>query len=464
MTELQRTIEERVRQIQSDVSVNGRDELTLLLDNIKRYLLEIWENDIEFVEKGPTGHPRFDYRNIIHSRAMAYELDRRIQLISEYQLTSATRIVDLLLAGINPPTPLLLTQRQVTLLNVLGRNPEISVSALTREISSTHRTIKQEKERLFELYGVHIASILDPHCFRLAHYSVHFHTKSSEAAQKFDKWLRFNCLDSFPFLLGFAFNVDHQQGYFTLYIPDQHSHLTAFQREILKLEKQFLEDVQVHRILGCYTNTSFDWYDYSAQEWELKADLHTVGTLHFIKEHGDQFPQPRGFLYTNQPIRFDQIDWIIATTYTGFPLEKSERYNILAGHGFTLSEKNKWNLEQKLKKTGTLFPYLTFSTLAFNDFLCYFIICSQQTITTLLQISQQLPFSRLHPTEKGAILILGLPREGPSFVKHMTRTLVQLPGVKDFTVNRCEHDIHLTPYPSTGHLWNSSSQLWMKNE
>lgn len=463
MTELQRIFEKRIKLIQSAVlAETGREKLALLLANIKRYILEVWEAEHQFAEDEPLNHPRFNFRNIAHSRAIANELDRRIQLMGEYQLTSATRVGDLLLAGINPLTPLLLTRRQVALLNALKRNPEIRVAALAREIGSTHRTIKQEKETLFEQYGVQIAAIPDPHCFRLAHYSVHFQTKSSGEAQKFEKWLRFTSRDQdgFPFLLGFVFDVDHRHGYFTLYIPDQYNHQKTFQRKIAQLKDQFLEDIQVHRVRGCYVNTSFAWYDYGSRQWTLKADLHTVGTLHFIKEYGDQFPPLRGFLYTNQPIRFSQPDWIIAASHTGFPLDNSERCNILARLGHPYAEKNKWSHEQMLKKSGALFPHLAFSALVFNDFLCYFIICSEETITVLLQLVEQLPFSRLHPTDEGVILILGIPLEGPSFVKHMTRTLLQLPGIKDFTVLRCERDIPLVPHPSTGHLWNDSTQLW----
>ncbi|MFX1561900.1 MAG: hypothetical protein ACFFDP_01145 [Promethearchaeota archaeon] len=456
-------LENRIRKIQAAISYDADgNEVARLLDTIKRYLLGVWELESDFTEYLWLKNSRINFENIVHSPTIANELYRRIQLLTGYQFASAKRVMDFLLAGIRSQEPLLPTRRQVALLHILNENPEISIGVLAREIGSTPRTVKQEKNVLFERHGVHIAAAIDPHFFQLAHYYAHFQAKSSSALRNFEKWLLFNdqAQEKFPFLLGFALEVDQQHGFFTLYVPNQQNHLLAFEKTIAQLEDQFLDYIKVHRALGYYVNTSFAWYDYGSRQWTLKADLHTVGTLQFIIEHGNQFPQPRGFIYGNKPIKFDSIDWIIAACNTGFPLTNEELCNILAKQGYPITEKSKCAREKVLKKIGAFFPYLGFSALAFHNFLYCFIICSQQSITILLQIVEQLPLSRLHPTENGAILVLGIPQEGPSFVKHLTQTLLHLPGIKDFIILRCEQDIPLVPNPSTTHLWNAKTQFW----
>jgi len=456
-------LENQIRKILAAIqSDNDRDEVAHLLDTIKRYLLEVWEIECDSIEYLQPNHLRFNLQKIPLSPSIANELYRRIQLLSEYQFASANRVSDLLLAGINSQKQLLLTQRQVAFLNILNESPEINLGVLAREIGSTQRTLKREKNVLFDEHGVHIASAINPHCFRLIHYYADFQAASSSALHNFENWLRFNnqSRDKFPFLLGFVFEVDQQRGFFTLYVPNQQNHLLAFQKSITQLKDQFLEYVNVHRVLGYYVNTSFVWYDWGSRQWTLKADLHTVGTLQFIIEHGDQFPQPRGFLYGSKPIKFDSTDWIIAASNTGFPLANAELCNFLARHGYHITKKSIFAQELMLKKTGALFPHLAFSALAFNDFLYCFIICSQQSYKILLQIIEQFPFSRFHPTENGAILVFGIPQEGPSFVKHLTQTFLHLPGIKDFTILRCEQDIPLVPNPSTVYLWNAETQLW----
>ena len=98
--------------------------------------------------------------------------------------------------------------------------------------------------------------------------------------------------------------------------------------------------------------------------------------------------------------------------------------------------------------------------LVFDGWLCCFISCPRKTKLTLKQVATQLPYSRLHPTDQGAILILGIPQGTPSFVKHLTRTLIQHPNVSSFTLFRFQNDIQLPPRLSTNQWWNSTTQLW----
>lgn len=265
---------------------------------------------------------------------------------------------------------------------------------------------------------------------------------------------------NFPFLLGYGFDANQLDGYLSVFIPNQRSFLARFEKTLNNLQGQFFEFYEMHRILGFYSNVSFDCYDHISRQWRITSDLRTEGTFRFIEEHGPQFISLSGFKYHQQDISYNQLDWLLALSICEGWLSKLERNKLLASHGFQLSNKTIWAHEQRLVKDKALFPYLAFSRLAFDDIICIISDCEEHAIETLHQLLAQYPWSRFTPTNHGAIMFIGMPISGSSLIKQLTRTLLIIPGLTHVSILRFKRDLPQIPLIQTFKLRNSNTNQW----
>lgn len=437
-------------------------QLELLLDHIILYLKRVFLGTPEESKLEVPDHPLFSIRTQPLSYERGTELEYRLQLIASYRLADGNRISELLIAGLLPPTPLILSQRQTEYLTAQHENPRIGTVTLANTLGISPRTVKREKQQLFSQYGIRIASMLDPHRFGLTQLGVQFRAKTLETAQAFDTWIRTEALREkpLPFLLGCGWDVNQQEGFLSLYAPNQNLWMQKIHRLLDRLQEHFFATASIHQIQGCYSNISFDYYDYVSQHWRILSDVQTEGLARFIEKHGEQFAPLRGFDYSQETISFNQVDWLLALTLSQGLLTKKERTQLLSQYGFPLAEKTLWTHERRLRKGKTLFPSLAFSHLTFNDIICVTAQCDKTSVPIFHQLFSQLASSRLYPTDKGVVAFIGVPVGGASLMKQLTLTLLNISGLSDVSVLRFNRDIPQVPPLSTFTLWNATTKLW----
>jgi len=201
-------------------------------------------------------------------------------------------------------------------------------------------------------------------------------------------------------------------------------------------------------------------YDYVSKRWRIDADLMTEGALQLIRRRVPVFSDLPGLSYNPDPIRFDRADWIIALTHCGPQLTKSEQRTLLAYRGTPLSNKSIWAREARLERAQAIVPLLAFSSVIFDSYVLCAIVCSAGATTTLCQIVSQLPFSRIHPTDKGAIVIIGTPEGGPGLAKHWTKTLLGVQGIENLAVLRIGQYAPASLPMNWVTYWNQKRQQW----
>ena len=459
----------------------GDRNLELLLQNIQFYLERAGGRGR--MERAPRPHPKFNGSKDPLHPSLASELKRRLVAVMEHRLTSPQRVEEALLAGLHPPSQLLLSRRQVSLIRELNSDPTLGLVKLARNVKASPRTTKRELHLLREHYGFHVTHTIDPHQFKLAHYGVLFRTKSLTDSREFEEWLIY--LQSHPFssprpsaihpssppglqwvhplMLDYAFDVGYREGYLACYIPAREDIRRAFTQLLNQIEKRFLDLMEVHRVRGFYSNVSFECYNFVEHSWVVEADLRTEAVLQFILQHGEPFQPPRGFVYASKPASFDRIDWILAAALSSGVVSSTleERRDMLKAYGFSLSSKTVWARERRLKERKAVFPYLAFTPSIFQERLCLAAHCPQETNRILEQISVQYPFTILHPTDLGALLLLGSPVPASSLAIHLHRTISNIPKVDDTSI------LTLTRLPqpqitaSLNANWNPAKQSWL---
>ena len=448
--------------IVENVQDKNKAQLELMLAHTILYLQRVFLRASEKANSGVSDHLLFDARHQPLSYELGTELEFRLQRVANFGLADGNRAIELLTAGLLPPTPLKLNRRQAELLTTQQLNPEIGSVALADILGISPRIVKREKQQLFSQYGIRNASMLDPQRFGLILYCIQFRTKSIEASQAFNTLIRTEASreNRLPFLLGCGWDVNNQDGCLLLYSPNQTSWIKAVHGLLANIREQFFVTTDIHQINGCYSHISFDYYDHVSQQWRILSDVQTEGRAQIIEQHGEQFAPLRGFDYSQDPISFNQADWLLALTLSDALLTKKERTHLLSIYGFPLSEKTVWTHEKRLKRTNALFPSLAFSHLTFEDILCIIMQSDEAILPTFHQLISQYAMSRLYPTDKGAIIFIGIPSGGASLMKQLTLTLLNISEIQTVSVLRFKRDIPQRPAISTVSLWNASTQQW----
>ena len=456
-------LERRVRRILERAEGNqGKVDLRLLLENIRAYLLRGDETQSTKTVRNLKPYPAFHGSGDPYSSARAREVETRLRLVDERQLTSAERITQVLLSGLRTPVRWEPSERQVSILRQLDSDPSIGLVALAKSVSSTPRTVKGELERLRWDFGFQVEAVINPWRFRLRHYGVWFRVESRAAYDEFSQWLlgEADSIWGGLHLVADVFDVNREEGYMTLVVPAE-GRLGSNPRALFRrLEGEFLQAVEVHEVQGLLQRVSLTSYDYVSNRWKIDADLMTEGALQLVRRRGPVLSNSPGFQYNSEPIRFDRADWIIAVTHCGPQLTKSEQRLLLEHYGKPLGSKSIWAREARLRHAQAVFPVLAFSNVLFDSYLLCTIICSAEATATLVQIASQLPFSRIYPTDKGAIVIIGTPEGGPGLAKQWTRTLLRVQGIEKLAVLRTSHYAPASLPISWACHWNETSQQW----
>lgn len=440
----------------------NKAQLELLLTHIILYLKRVFLGITEDMITKVPDHPFFNIRHQPLSYELGTELDYRLNLIASYKIVDGNRISQLLTAGLLPPSPLIFNQRQKEYLFAQHMNLEIGTVALANKLGISPRTVKHEQQQLFLRYGIRTASIIDPQRFGLTQIGIQFRAKTIEMAEAFDTWIRTKALreNQLPFLLGCGWDVNHQDGFLSLYMPNQNPWKQKFNRLLQRLEEHFFETVTKHQIQGCNSNINLDYYDPVSQHWRILSDVQTEGLARFIEIHGEQFAPLPGFDYNYETISFNQVDWLLALALGEGLLTKKERTHLLSSYGFRLAEKTVWTHERQLRKLNALFPSLAFSYLTFGDIIFVSARCEESSLSTLHQLISQYARSRLYTTDIGVVAFIGVPVGGASLMKQLTLTLVNISTLKEVSVLRFKRDIPQVPPLSTFTLWNATTKRW----
>jgi hypothetical protein len=440
----------------------NKTQLDFLLNHIISYLKRVFLGiAMEYAIKVPE-HPILKIRNQPLSYELGRELDYRLHLIASYKIVDGNRISQLLTAGLLPPSTLILSHRQTEYLSAQHMNLEIGKVALANKLGISPRTMKREQQQLFSQYGIRTASTIDPQRFGLTHLGIQFRAKTIEMAEAFDTWIRTKALreNQLPFLLGCEWDVNHQDGFLSFYLPNQNPWKQQYHSLFERLEEHFFEIVTKHQIQGCFSNLNFDYYDHVSRQWRILSDVQTEGLARFIEIHGEQFAPRPGFDYSSETISFNHVDWLLALTLSDGLLIKKERTQLLSSYGFPLAEKTLWTHERQLRKTNALFSSLAFSHLTFEDIIFITAQCEESSIPTMHQLISQYAMSRLYPTDKGVMAFIGVPVGGASLMKQLTLTLLNISALEEVSVLRFKRDIPQVPSISTFTFWNATTKRW----
>ncbi|MFX0168176.1 MAG: MarR family transcriptional regulator [Candidatus Hodarchaeota archaeon] len=439
-----------------------KDDLARFLTNVFLFIKRVEGFELSVNEKQVPAHSQFAHYTLTKGPDTAAGLKHRLKIIDRYRITEVQRIINIIAStAVSVPTAQL-TPRQIRIILELHENPLVTQNQLAQKLSTTSQTIKRELDILQRSFSLAVIYHSDFHKFKLALIETDFRTKSLDASERLEQFFR----RTPPlFMRRIGFDHDFRSGYVTYMIPDQPRGFKLFEQRLRWLNDEFLEDYFSYRVTAFYSTISFDGYDPITGKWVLGSDTIVNAMLQHVSRYSQEFT-PSRTLILSEPIRFDQIDYIIAQTPYSFGQSKrlEIREKVLEKHGFKLAKKSIRNRERRLEEAGIFYPTLWFDIPDFEESVQLTIECTPEATKRLKAIPAILPQANVGETSSG----LNFTFQRPSYCSSITGFLVRMIGLekgvsKVFTLR---HEPTFSPQMLTETVirWDESRQRWTPQE
>jgi DNA-binding Lrp family transcriptional regulator len=429
--------------------------LELLLSNVLFYLKLVEEGKLPIDLATFPSPVSFNFRSITPSKWLANRLSERLRIIRDYDIHSISRIEEILLYGLTRTLQKGFSQRQIALLELLCKNPEQNPSQLAKHLRISRPTVVKELNQLKEDFGFRHVYLPNGGCLKLTTFHLIFRTKSYEASEKLEQWIR---TTNQPFFKSIVFDVNIRNGQLSYAIPAQQRALRLFEQKTEWIRETFMDQLHCHKDTTLFSNIQFDDYHPEKNEWIIPSDLHQYSKINWLKQKPNATFQIKTDLQT--PIHFDRIDYILALSNQRGANTIKEKQKLLAAFGYEYSRNPVWQRFRQLKKQGVIFPSIYFSGGGFVEFICLSFLCDSTTQQLLIKLAGRLPFTFTYLTNQGIIIFLKRPSGWGDIISMLIRDLSNLPQIQDLLVVYQERNVGSGYNIDLVHRWNEKRQYW----
>ncbi|MFX1403701.1 MAG: hypothetical protein ACFE9D_04425 [Promethearchaeota archaeon] len=439
--------------------VEDQEDLRSFLTNVCLFLKRVDGVDLTEEEKMYPSHSQFSHLTFRKDRSTAEGLKYRLQIIDRYQITNAQQIINIIASTAVSTPEGRLTPRQTHLIKELHKSPELTQYELAERLSTTPQVIRTELTQLRQSFSLAVVYNLDFGKFRLALYEIDFQTRSLDASEEMERNFRRN-----PpvFLRRINFDHNYRDGFLHFSIPDQPSGREMLTQRINWLNSNFLEKSTYFRMQSFRIDISFENYDIATGNWMLNSDSFSVGMLRFISNTDHEHLPPRKHVYS-EPIRFDRIDYILASTPYVFGEKQHTEIcqKVLERHGYSISKKTIWNRQKKLMQAGAYYPSVWYDTPELEELVKFSIECSSKALEPIYRLISILPYTFSVETDTGLTFSFHRPSRCSSITGLLAQAFEQIDGVSDVSIFRYEPTFSPQLFTQTADRWDESRQRWL---
>ncbi len=439
--------------------VEDQENLRCFLTNVLLFLKRVDGIDLTEEEKLYPSHSQFSHLTFRKGRSTADGLKYRLNIIDRYQITNTQRIINIIASTAVSTPKGQLTPRQIHLIEELHKNPELTQYELAQRLSTTSRIVRNELTQLRQAFSFAVIYNLDFGKFRLALFEIDFRTRSLDASEEMERHFRRT-----PPLFLRRINFDHnyRDGFFHFSVPDQPSGLQMLEQRMKWLKSNFLEKSTYFRMRSFRIDISFENYNVLTGNWILNDDTYSIDLLRFISNHDREHLPPRKQFFS-EPIHFDRIDYILASTpYVFGEKQHTEiRQKVLEQHGYSISRKTIWNRQKKLIEAGVFYPSVWYDTPELEELVKFCIECSPKALEPIYRLISILPYTYSVETDVGVTFSFHRPSRCSSITGLLVQTFEQIDGVSNVTIFRYEPSFSPQLFTQTADRWDESRQRWL---
>lgn len=429
--------------------------LELLLSNVLFYLKRVEEGELQLDLVRFPSPVSFNFRSITPSKWLANRLSERLRIIRDYDIHSVSRIEEILLYGLTRSLQKGFSSRQIALLELLNNNPEQNPSQLAKQLEISRPTVVKELNRLREDFGFRQVYLPNGGCLKLTTYHLIFRTKSFEASEKLEQWIR---TTTQPFFKSIAFDVNIRNGQLSYAIPTQQRALRLFEQKTEWIRETFMDQLHCHRDTTLLSNIRFNYYQPEKRDWKVPTELQQFTKIDWLKQKPTATFQIEVNLET--PIKFDRMDFLLALSNQRGANTIIEKQKLLAAYGYEYSRNPVWQRFRRLREQGVIFPSIYFSGGGFVEFICLSILCDSSTQHLLTKLAGRLPFTFTYLTEQGIIIFLKRPSGWGDIINILIQDLSDLQQIQELLVVYQERNVGSGYNIELVHRWNEKRQYW----
>lgn len=439
------------------VPLEQKADLQQLLGNILLYLKRVQVGELDDDERWYPQHRSLLFQALALSKPLAESLAERLRIVDEYQIESVERIEEMLLYGLVRRTTPALTAEHLRLLREVFAKPLGKTAQLSRHLRISRPRVVKLLHQLQDQFGLRRGLLVNPSKFKLATCTMVFRTKSYDASERLENWVR----SSNPaFLKALVFDVDYRMGYLSFGVPAQQRALDCFERRAEWLRQHFMDRAHVHHATRLVCHVRFDMYEEKSGQWRIPTNLAEINTLKVTSDERPDGDHAQMQIAFGKSIRFSQIDYLLAESEAFGATELADRSRFLEKSGFRLSVKTIWSRLQRLVVSGALVPYAYLSGAGFEEFVCFSACCDRSGQNLLLTVARRLPFTYTYLTEEGAALFLKKPIGWTDLVNQLAQMISEFPGVDDLMVVHQERNVGSSLSAELFKRWNEKRQFW----
>jgi hypothetical protein len=243
--------------------------------------------------------------------------------------------------------------------------------------------------------------------------------------------------------------------------PDQPRGHRFFEERIRWFNDEIFEKYQSSRIQGLHISFTFDGYDPEKGTWMLDAHTVSKAMLRILKKHSHAKPQTQGLFYS-EPMKFDNIDYLIANTSFGFTSTRLKfKRDLLRQFDLDISPKTIWKREQRLKEAGVFCPIVFYTIPSFEELVVLSIYCNDETKERLRILPSILPYAFIITSENGIIFAFQRPTQCAEVTGQLVKAISRTEGVSDVEMLRLEPSLTAMRAAQNVDRWDSSRQRWI---
>jgi hypothetical protein len=303
--------------------------------------------------------------------------------------------------------------------------------------------------------------------FKLKHFAVFF-TPLREYKGK-NEYLRRILFESVPFALGLNLDVYEGSSWASYIIPNQKEQLHEFKSSLYELKGELFQEIEVHELRSYSTGSNLEFFD--GKRWFFDPQLWAYGFFEFARENRELLPKPVVIRYSDEAMRFDRKDILIADMlHSNVFSSHIEITNLLKQHGYHLSRTSVTRRIERLlapmslqgigetQSPSAVYPSMTYLGLGLRGLSAYLIECKPELVDEIHYAAGYLPYYYLYTTDKGVVLFIKSALEDVGSINYVIR------GIHEISILA-----HSSRFQNTGtrnitqlyNKWDEYNQKWI---
>jgi hypothetical protein len=356
--------------------------------------------------------------------------------------------------------------KQKKYLDAFMRNPGKGFKEIAEQLGVTPQATYKAYHHLQRAATVVFNGYLNYPMFKLRHFAIFF-SPLREYKEKND-FLRRVLFDSVPFALGLNLDVHEGSSWASYVVPDRSEQLHEFKSSLQQLKGELFQQIEVRELRSYSTGSNLEFFD--GKRWFFDPQLWAYGFFEFAKENKELLKKPIVIRYSNETMKFDRKDILIADMLRSNIFSTHIEINrALKQHGYELSRASVTRRVEKLlapsgpprdgenESQSAVYPSMTYLGLGLKSLSAYLIECKPELTEEIHYAVGYLPYYYLYTTDSGVVLFIKSALEDVGSINYVIR------GINEITIAAYSSRFQNTGTRDISQLqnkWDEHNQKW----